>query len=340
VIRNRAESAPLERLAEEPAAFDFDAAVALIWRARGGEDPGEAMRFRTRIGLAYPEAEVESLRAGPHGVPELTVTPFGLTGATGVLPRYWSEQVVQSVRGRSHALHDFVDLFGHRLTALFAAAGAKYRPHRAADHAPPEARLDRTAEALLAVTGYGTPHLAERFPAGLPPLLHYSGYYSLRPRSAERLRALVSDWLGRAVAVVQFVGTWLPVPPDQQTRLPRGRLAGAFGQLGVDAAAGSRAWDPQGRFVLRIGPLPLAEFRRLLPGTPGLRDLVALTRAFVGPGMGFAVNLILRRQDVPSVRLGGDGPPPRLGWDTWLPTASRTRDADEPMFEAEVVERA
>ena len=72
---------------------------------------------------------------------------------------------------------------------------------------------------LLALTGYGTPHLTDRLAAGTEPLLHYAGLFALRPRSADRLGALISDWLGMRVEVVEFAGAWLPLPPDQRTRL-------------------------------------------------------------------------------------------------------------------------
>ena len=35
---------------------------------------------------------------------------LGLTGATGTLPRYYSEVLGQSLRNRSRAMHDFFDL--------------------------------------------------------------------------------------------------------------------------------------------------------------------------------------------------------------------------------------
>ena len=128
-------------------------------------------------------------------------------------------------------------------------------------------------QVLLALTGYGTPHLSERLAAGAEPLLHYAGLFALRPRSADRLGALISDWLGMRVEVVEFAGAWLPLPPDQRTRLGAN---GAWGRLGVDAAAGVRAWDPQARIILRIGPLDLQGFQRLLPDRIALHRLVSL----------------------------------------------------------------
>ena len=70
---------------------------------------------------------------GPQ--PELTVGMIGLTGPSGVLPRSYSEIVTQTRRSRSTALHEFLDLLGHRFVGFFARAAMKYRPARAAETA-------------------------------------------------------------------------------------------------------------------------------------------------------------------------------------------------------------
>jgi type VI secretion system protein ImpH len=99
--------------------------------------------------------------------------------------------------------------------------------------------------------------------------------------------------------------------------------------------------------VLRIGPLDLAYFERLLPDRPLLRELVSLVRAFVGFEVGFAVNPVLARDAVPPLVMsrpdepGAAGAGPLLGWNTWIPTsavAPRRTDANDAVFEAEIVE--
>lgn len=314
-------------------------------------DPAEAARFTSVAGSSYPGAEVTDVRSDAGmSSPRVTVGLLGLTGPVGVLPRLYSDAVVADQRTRSFSLTDFLDLISHRMVAAFAAAGAKYRPHRAADAgvlATGRQRSDPVADVLLSLTGYATPHLAERLLAGASSLRHYAGFFSAHPRSTDRLEALASDWLGRPVKVEQFAGAWLALPLDQRTRLPVGVSPGAFGQLGLDAAAGVRAWDQQARIVLRIGPLDLAYFERLLPDRPLLRELVSLVRAFVGFEVGFAVNPVLARDAVPPLALSrpgelhGSGAGPLLGWNTWLPTsavAPRRTDANEALFEGEIVE--
>jgi type VI secretion system protein ImpH len=272
---------------------------------------------------------------------------MGLTGPSGVLPRYFSEIATQTLRARSTALRDFVDLLAHRFVAFFARAGTKYRPARAAEVAEERGgpQHDRVRQVLLALTGYGTPYLTDRLAAGEEPLLHYAGLFAVRPRSAERLGALVSDWLGMPVEVIEFAGAWLPLPLDQRTRLSaQGASAGGqWCQLSLDASAGVRTWDPQARIILRIGPLDLAGFERLLPDRPALHRLVSLVRAYVGYELGFAVNPVLAARDVPMLRLEATAdPPPRLGWNTWAPGPASglimRADAVEAVFEAEVIE--
>jgi type VI secretion system protein ImpH len=331
---------PLEALAQSPRRFGFDAAVRVLTLARHTEDPAEVARFRSPPGLTYPPADVVEFRG--TGKPDVTVGMIGLTGPSGVLPRHYTDAVVQALRNRSSSLHAFLDTLSHRFVAFFARAGAKYRPARAAEAAalrsPPQ--QDPIAKTLLALTGHGTAHLTDRLLISTEPLLHYAGLFALRPRSAERLGAMVSDWLGMRVEVIEFAGAWLSLPPDQRSRIG---AYGQFSQLSLNAAAGVRAWDPQARVVLRIGPLDRAGFERLLPDRLALQRLVSLVRTYVGYEIGFAINPVLAADSVPPLQMDSTADPkPRLGWNTWLEPVvggrRRSTDAADSIFEAEIIE--
>jgi type VI secretion system protein ImpH len=311
-------------------------------------DMTEAARFRTAPGVDYTAADITAIEPPEGGAPAKVTTPvITLTGPTGVLPQLYTEALTATLRNRSRALYDFLDMLSQRVAAFFAQAGLKYRINRVAESVPPNSppNQDPVARALLAFTGYATPYLTPRLAVGTEPLLHYSGFFAGHPRSAERLAALTSDWLGRKVEVAQFIGAWLPLAPDQRSSFAVGRRPGVWNRLGIDAAIGVRAWDPQARIILRVGPLDYASFAALLPDRPGLQRLVSLVRAYLGFEIGFAINPILAGPEIPPLLLGPDAnPPPRLGWNTWVPSPPppiggvAPPDAYEAVFEAEVVE--
>lgn len=328
----------LQTLLDKPERFSLDAAVAVMMRAARTDDPGAAVRFHAAAGLGFVPSDVMRVKRDDAGFSAM-IGLLGLTGPSGVLPRPYTEIVNAEQRQRSPALSAFLDLLGQQPLAHFAAAGLKYRPHRHADAASLDGgdRADGLRRALLALTGYGTPGLASRLEAGVEPLLFYAGLFAARPRSADRLAALLSDWLGQPVVVEQFAGASLRLDRGQRTALPSATRPGRFNQLGVDAAIGATYWDLHARVMLRIGPLSLAQFDALLPDRPLLRRFASLARAFLDAETGFAINPILAADEVPPLALGG-ARRSRLSWDTWLPTSTRRqRDAGDAVFDGDAI---
>jgi type VI secretion system protein ImpH len=340
------EPTAFERLVDDPEAFGFDAALRLLLHravavAPADADLAEAARFATRPGLGYARSDILAVELAAEGPPKVTLGLLGMTGVAGVMPRRYSED---AARENGTALHEFTDMLAHRMLADLGHAGMKYRLDRAVETAritgdPHDAPHVR---ALLAMAGFGEPGAVERLPFGTDALLHYAGLFAMRPRSAERLAALATDFLGLPVEVVEFKGAWLPIEPEQRSRLPVGREARIFCCLGRDAAVGTRAWDPQARVVLRIGPLDLTGFEALLPNRPALVAFVGLVRAYLGYEVGFGVNLVLAAEEVPKLELAAKRKPGALlGWNTWLGRGKgyvARGDAEDARFAAEMVE--
>ena len=323
----------LETVLAEPERFEFDAAVAVLTQAAARLGATDIpVRFRAATGLGFIAADVAAVEQDGAGYTvETGIT--GLTGPSGVLPRPYTELVNAERRQRSPALAAFLDLLAQRPVAAFAAAGVKYQPHRAARAS--HGSENGLRHALMALAGYGTPHLAPRLAAGEEPLLFYAGVFATHPRSADRLSAIVSDWLDDPVAVEQFSGAWLEIGAEAGSALPRAGRPGQFNQLGVDAAVGTRYWDIQSRVRLRLGPLSWSRFKELAPDQPLFARLSSLVRAYLGPHMGFSINPVLSASEIPRPVLGA-GTMSRLGWNVWLPTACpRQADGTEAVFEAD-----
>jgi type VI secretion system protein ImpH len=306
--------------------------------SRRTPDPTEAARFRSNPDLGFPTAEISAVTE-PEGdrKPRMTVSLIGLIGAAGALPRLYGELAAASLRQGAAGLLDFIDMLSQRMIGCFAHAGIKYRlarsTARTALTSPPA--LEPIATTLLALSGHGLPGVVERLPSGPEPLLHYSGLFAMRPRSAERLTALVSDWLGCRVEVLQFAGNWLSLPVDQRTALAINPASQGLNRLGIDAVIGVRAWDTQASIVIRIGPLDRAGFGALLPGRIAHIRLVSIVQAFLGLEVAFAINPVLSRDAASPLTLS-EVAQPRLGWNSWIATPGRpaASDATDAVFES------
>jgi type VI secretion system protein ImpH len=93
----------------------------------------------------------------------------------------------------------------------------------------------------------------------------------------------------------------------------------------------------QSRFRVRLGPLDWEEFRDLLPAGTAFTPLVELVRLATGPEFDCDVQLVLRAEAVPPLRLGvaDERGAPYLGWSTWLQRTGRMRDAADVIIDAE-----
>jgi len=338
----RADSALRERLRLEPHRFGFFQAVRLLElfapdRTAVGLDgppPSEAVRFSAEASLAFPASEVLDLQPGQDdGATRMTVRHMGLTGPQGTLPRHYTTLVMERLRQRDRTLADFLDLFNHRLVSLFFRAWTKYRLHlRVRQDAG-----DALSTYLYSLFGMGTPGLHGRMAVDDRALLFYTGLLAQRPRSATGLVALLGDYFHRLpVRVEQFVGQWLALDPEGLTSL---RLHGGNNRLGVDAIIGSRVWHTQSRFRVLLGPMSYPRFCAFLPPGRASREVLALTRFFVGLELDFEFRLLLRAEEIPSCQLGSTGPlATRLGWSTWLVSRPASYDADDVRLDAEALE--
>ena len=324
-----------EALEREPYSFEFFQAVRLMQllrpdRGRVGRfnNPDEeAVHFGATPGTAFPASELQALEKDGDAPPRLLVNFLGLTGPQGVLPLEYSELLADRVRQRDHALRDFLDLFNHRIISLFFRAWERTHAHGANLAQGDDALRDH----LLDLVGLGTPGLAKQL--GLPPdaLPFYVGLLGMPTRPAVALEMVIEDYFGVPVEVDQFIGGWYSIDVPSQCAL--GDESSPASQLGVGAVAGDEIWDVQARARLRVGPLSREEYDTFLPTGRAYQELRALTKFFTGEQVDIELQLVLAKDDVPSVSLdAGAKPATPLGWCTWLRSRPFTRDAGDTIL--------
>jgi type VI secretion system protein ImpH len=336
----RADPSLADELFEGGYRFEFFQAVRVLERlfadrapvGRAASPADEVVRFKTLLSLSFPPSAIHEIaRVADDGAgATMTVAFMGLGGPLGVLPRHYTELMIERARHKDRALADFLDLFNHRLISLFYRAWEKYRFLVGYERATRRGGRDPFSQALFDQFGMGTRGLRGRLEVEDDTLLFYAGLLAQHPRSASALEGMLTDYFGVPARTVQFMGQWLPLAEDNRSRLGRG---GANNVLGESAVIGRRVWDQQAGFRLRLGPLTYPQLCGFLPSGPAFRPLAQLTRFFVGQEVDFDVQLVLRASEVPACRLGApDARAPRLGWSAWLKTRDFTRDADDPVL--------
>ena len=322
-----------KQLQEKPYEFDFYWAMRLLEcihpeSPRIGESlrpADESIRFGQEASTSFAPSSISAFTPTENGCkPRMEVLLFGLFGPNGPLPLHLTEYA----KDRLHNADDptfsrFVDLFHHRMLSLFYRAWANAQP--AVNFDRPEE--DRFETYLGATCGLGMPSLKGR--DAMPDLakLHFAGWFSCQTRNADGLEAIVADFFKLPVNIEQFVGNWMELPVDGLCRLGESR---GTGTLGTTAIIGERVWDRQNKFRIIMGPLGLSAYRRLLPRGDSLKRLTAIVRNYIGDELGWDLNLILEREEVPPLRLGGEG---QLGWTTWLTGEPLPEDADDLMLD-------
>lgn len=326
-------------LRDESWRFDFFQAVRRIeaaqqrfprigTSARPGDDP---VRFGQLPSLAFaPSTLAQFVLPGDGRPPRLLELFFGLLGPNGPLPLHLTEYARERIsRRRDPTLVRFLDVFHHRMLSLFYRAWAISRPTASCDRPDSDwPESDWFARYLGSLCGYGLVNLRDRDAMPHRARLYYAGILAAQTHHPYGLRSLLSDFFALPFAVREFVGEWVRLPQQARCRLGTGVESST---LGLSALVGACIWSVQHRFRLILGPVSFADFRRFLPGSPGLQRIVAFVRTYLGDELAWDLNLVLERQQVPHLALGREG---QLGWTTWLASArALDRDPDDLVLE-------
>jgi type VI secretion system protein ImpH len=292
--------------------------------ARPADEP---IRLGQDPSLAFAPASLAALRPARNGgAPRLAVNFFGLLGPNGPLPLHLTEFTRdRELHGGDTTFARFLDVFHHRFLAMFYRAWAQARPTVSLDRP----RDDRFAAYVGSLPGIGVRELQDRDAVADHAKLFHAGLLARQVRNCDGLVAMLAGYFRIPVRIEEFVGHWMALAEDERTRLG---VADGAALVGRGAVLGRRVWDRQHKFRVLLGPLSLARYEGFLPGGAALAKLVAWVRNYFGFELKWDVRLLLKRDEVPAVRLGRYG---RLGWTTWLGAYPKPGDAGDLTLDAE-----
>jgi type VI secretion system protein ImpH len=295
---------------------------------RFGQDP--KLVFHPTSVTHYRRAKDEANAKRRHERrTRLAVNFFGLLGPNGPLPLHVSSYVHDRLNNfGDDTLLGFFDVFHHRLLSLFYRARASAEPVINLDRND----ADRFSVFVGSLFGIGTPAMRERDEIGDFAKLHFAGLLANKTRPASGLTAILREYFKVPLHLEQFVGHWMPLPAEIQSRIG---FAGDSNRIGSSLVLGRMVWDGQHRFRIVLGPLGYEDYRRFMPGGDSLKRLLAWVKMYVGLTLDWEVRLILKKEEMPALRLGGAA---RVGWSTWLASVAPRRDLDQMRVSRRVIE--
>ena len=313
-----------EKILDQGYLFEFFQAVKMIEDlnsdapAVGESGPygEEKVRFRPNDSLAFPAADlakIEKIEDPPgNTVWRITENFMGLYGFSTPLPAYFAEMIAQNYRDED-PLRDFLDMFDHRLLSLFYRAWKKYRLDAAYSHG-----CDNPVSMVFcAIAGFDRESPADDWKVFPERLMRYAGLIAGKTRNAAALEKIVADYFAvDNVKVTPFVERKIPIPTEDLNVI--GALSGRNNILGESLVLGSSVKDIAGQFRLTLGPLSQESFQKLQPGKSAFNELIFLLKLFVIGQLECELELALRAEDAPLMKLSALAPTAALGRSSWL----------------------
>jgi type VI secretion system protein ImpH len=287
---------------DSAASHDFTQVAYLLeqsWPERGkiGDGLDRWCRFRPAKETSFPAADIRRCKYDEKGRLDIHLNFMGFYGVDAAVPHYFTDRAMLDDNG-GKALRAFLDIFNHRLYALYYQAWKKYRPtfHL---HEPSNPYL----RMVSAISGWSVKE-------DQGSTLAYAGLLGRRVRNAYALQGLLNDYLASMpVKVKEFQPRWVTLKSDLQL--------GTDGiRLGDNALLGNQVLDVSGKIDLQIGPVSPTESMQLMPSTSRGRELLGLINRYLPPSIDFDLVILITSGSVNAEPLGSDQLV--LGWSTWL----------------------
>ena len=316
---------------DDPFLWDFYMAARLI-ECLDKDKPliGETKRskddpifFGQHASLKFPSSTVDKLVESDDKADWLYVNFLGLLGSQGPMPLGLTEKIYLRVRNhRDKTMESFLNIFNHRMISLYYRAWANVQQTVCYDR-PGE---DKFANYIKSLFGTGLSSMQDRDALPDKAKLYYSGHLSSFTANKSSMEAFLSEYFEIPVVVEEFIGRWVDIPYEDQSRIGESAETGLLGQTMV---IGSKTWECQSKFRLTFGPMNLEDFERMLPSQEALERLKAWVKNYVGLEFEWEVNLILKKEEIPPTKLGESG---QLGWTTWMGKSGHVNDSKDLML--------
>lgn len=325
----------IRRIAARPFDYDFYRAVRLLENhfsshprvGRSERLAQDFLRFGQNPSLSFAPSTIESVLPGNQGAaPRVYLRFLGLLGPNGPMPAHITDFIQDRLmNARDPSMARFLDIFNHRVISLFYRAWASAQKSVDFDR-PAEGRF---MDYIGSLFGIGMPSLRDRDEIPDRAKLYFSGRLACQARNAEGLGAILQDFFGTPTEIIEFSGVWMTIPEANQCRLGESPETGALGRTAV---AGSRKYEGQIKFRIRMGPMKMARLQALVPNGKAFARIRTWVLNYIDCEYLWDLQCVVEASEVRTACLGKLG---QLGWTCWTTSRPAVKDADDPIFNSE-----
>lgn len=308
-----------DQLYQEAHRFDFYQAVRILEKiqknkispAESTNHQSEPVFFSPHISLAFPPTDIHQIKSAEntHQLPAvLQPNVMGLAGVHGPLPLPYTELLIDRNRKNDRALSSFLDIFHHRLLSILYRQRKKLRIGMEVE----SPWTGDSANRLFALFGMGTEGLHNRMSLKDQSLLYYAGLLAPQVRGIAGLECLLADFFQIKVEGVQFQGGWESFPDSVHCYLGKHKSI-----LGKNLVIGKKYWNQECRIILKLNPLS-NQFKKFFPAENLFTHCCDLIRFYLGDEIDFELNLIIKSESIPLLKITTSSESSLLGWNSWL----------------------
>ncbi len=270
-------------------------------------DINNTVRISSDTGYDFAPSEVLNLDYQPHPeqVSTMRISSFSVGGRSGPLPDPHKEYLGHG----KNAMTEFLDIFNHRLNVM------RFQIKRKATTGLEDTSPDNFFASVLVknIAGFGTEHLADRWPLTSRELMLFSGLLASKRKNVSVVKAVLSYYLNTDVNIIQFEESRHIIHRDERTHIGKEKRNNSLGRTSV---LGTRFYDRHNQIRIICGPLGYDLFMQLLPGGDKFRQFTDTIRFLTNNDLNCLMELVLKKKDTPISSLSHHL---HLGSDTAIP---------------------
>ena len=314
----------IQAIEEDPYGFELHQIISLITQIYDQKeefgtnlDPAyDKIQIKSHISFATPSSPIHRIQTQKDGRKVIWLNTLLLAGIYGPLPTPYVEMLFERNRQKDLGFQDFLDIFQHRIIALWYFVQKKFLPTLGVYQPMKNTLIGRTISNLIGVSSF-------ELPTSLPYefMFTYHCFFWCRTRSLEGLQRILGTFLSLPIHISGYRGVWCYAPSEDWSRIGLGK--GRFNVLSKTMILGKKIWDQTACVDITMLCKNFTEYKKLLPEKGVETDLTFVYKVcitYLDPSIQTRLFLVLKGESIPKMFLNQTS---RLGYSTWLRSTSQ-----------------